>query len=49
MRWNTTAAALAAMLCLRAAACGGEGANASTEPEPPVGLPVLPDLMPKPE
>lgn len=43
--------ALAAALCAAAAACGGgeDKLAAAQEPEPPVGTPVLPDLMPKPQ
>jgi hypothetical protein len=37
------------MLCLLAAACGGDDSTTIPEPGPPVGSPVLPDLMPKPQ
>jgi hypothetical protein len=35
--------------CLAAAGCGGDDLGAAAEPDPPVGSPVLPDLMPKPQ
>lgn len=31
------------------AGCGGDGPGAAAEPEAPVGQPLLPDLMPKPQ
>ena len=40
---------LALLLCLSVAACGGDDLGAAAEPDPPVGSPVLPDLMPKPQ
>lgn len=42
-------ATVALVLCLVIAGCGGEDGGAAKEPEPPVGNPVLPDLMPKPQ
>jgi hypothetical protein len=42
-------AAVASALCLFAAGCGGEDIGAAKAPDPPVGSPVLPDLMPKPQ
>jgi Lysyl oxidase len=42
-------AVLALALCLSLAACGGDDLGAAKEPDPPVGSPVLPDLMPKPQ
>ena len=44
-----TIATVALVLCLVAAGCGGESRGAAEEPDPPVGKPVLPDLMPKPQ
>ncbi len=47
---RTTPVLLTGMLCLLATACGGGGnSRAAEEPDPPVGKPVLPDLMPKPQ
>ena len=44
-----TIATVALTLCLVLAGCGAESRGAAEEPDPPVGKPVLPDLMPKPQ
>lgn len=46
MIWRNAITVLAAVLVLLASACAGETVP---EPDPPVGSPVLPDLMPKPQ
>ena len=46
---TTTPAILALLLCAVVAGCGGDDLGAAAEPDPPVGTPVLPDLMPKPQ
>ena len=46
---TTTPAILALILCAVVAGCGGDDLGAAAEPDPPVGSPVLPDLMPKPQ
>jgi len=48
-RWSGVVAVPVAMACLLATACGGGASATIAEPEPPVGKPVLPDLMPKPQ
>jgi hypothetical protein len=45
----SVAATLLVTVCLAAAGCGGDELGAAAEPDPPVGSPVLPDLMPKPQ
>jgi len=39
----------ALLLALVVAGCGGGDLGAAAEPDPPVGTPVLPDLVPKPQ
>jgi len=46
MYWRTAIPALS-LLCVLASACGGS-TQSFEEPDPPVGQPVLPDLMPAP-
>lgn len=48
-RRTTAYVVLAAALCLFATSCGGDKLGAAAEPDPPVGVPVLPDLTPKPQ
>ncbi len=45
----TFGAVVAVALAAVAVSCGGDDLGAAVEPEPPVGTPVLPDLMPKPQ
>ena len=49
IRWKTTSTLLAVVLCLLVTACGGGDSGAAAEPDPPVGAPMLPDLVPKPQ
>jgi hypothetical protein len=46
---QTPVVVVAIAVAIAVAGCGGDDLGAAAEPDPPVGTPVLPDLVPKPQ